>query len=191
MFWPVGYALVCFAVLTCARWLSPRLAALVLVLALGGQWLDLGPLRALVRSGLTRPPDRLVDSARWDATLDSAVHEIHVYPKFGCGQGPNRVRGVLAVQRYAAERRLRLNTGYIARYHPACDAVPREIAASDPRESVYVFLHDEPITVAPAAQFPPGSRLQCRDLDVALACRWLARKAPPLATWSAGVSSPR
>lgn len=173
MFWPVGYALVCFAVITSARWLSPRWAALLLALALGCQWVDLGPLRGLVRSGLRRPADRLVDSARWDATLGPAVRTIYLYPKFGCGRGVHQVRGVLAVQRYAAERRLRLNTGYIARYHPPCDAGPREIATSDPKESVYVFLHDEPVTASSADQFPPGSRLECRDLDVALACRWL------------------
>ena len=176
IFWPVGYALVCFAVLTCAHWLSPRWAALVLVLALGCQWLDLAPLRSLVRKGLRRPAERIVDSARWDTVLGPDVRAIYLYPKFGCGQGPYQVRGVLAVQRYAVERKLRLNSGYIARYHPPCDAGPREIAGTDPRESVYVFLHGEPVTAAPATQFPPGSRLQCRGLDVALVCRWLARE---------------
>jgi hypothetical protein len=173
MFWPVGYALVCFAVVTSARWLPPRRLALVLALALGLQWLDLEPLRGIVRTGLARPATRLVDSTLWDGALGPGVRTIYLYPKFGCGRGPNQFRGVVAVQRYAAERRLSLNTAYIARYHPPCDAGPREIAATDPTSSIYVFLRGESVTASPSDSFPPGARLQCRDLDVAVACRWL------------------
>jgi uncharacterized protein DUF6311 len=173
MFWPVGYALVCFAVVTSARWLPPRRLALVLALALGLQWLDLEPIRGIVRTGLARPAERLVDGALWDGALGPGVRTIYLYPKFGCGRGPNQVKGVLAVQRYAAERRLSLSTAYIARYHPPCDAGPREIAATDPASSVYVFLRGEAVTASPSDYFPAGTRLQCRELDVAVACRWL------------------
>jgi len=173
LFWLVGYALVCFAVVTSARWLPPRRLALVLALALGLQWFDLEPLRGIVRTGLQRPASRLVDGSLWDGALGPHVRTIYLYPKFGCGRGPNQVRGILAVQRYAAERRLDLNTAYIARYHPPCDDGPREIAATDPTKSIYVFLLGEAVTASPADAFPAGARLQCRELDVAVACRWL------------------
>ena len=172
-FWPVGYALACFAVVTSARWLPPRRLALVLALALGLQWFDLEPLRGIVRTGLARPAARIVDGALWDGALGPGVRTIYLYPKFGCGRGSNQTRGVLAVQRYAAERQLRLNTAYIARYHPPCDAGPREIAGTDPTASIYVFLLGEAVTASPERYFPAGARLQCRELDVAVACRWL------------------
>lgn len=177
MFWPVGYALVCFAVLTSARWLRPRLVTGVLAAALVLQWFDLQPLLDIVRTGLTRPASRIVDSALWDAALGPDVRTIYLYPKYGCSPAATPPHGILTVQRYAAERRLRLNTGYIARYHSPCDAVPHEIAVSDPRETVYVFLRGETATGAPADHFPPGARLQCRELDPAVACRWLGNAA--------------
>ncbi|MGH7340795.1 MAG: DUF6311 domain-containing protein, partial [Candidatus Rokuibacteriota bacterium] len=170
LFWLVGYALVCFAVLTAARWLGPRAGLTVLTTVLALQWLDLGPLREIVRTELKRPPDRIVEGALWDATLGPDVRMIYLYPKYGCGRGLSPLHGILAVQRYAAERRLRLNTGYIARYHPPCDDAPREIAASDPTHSVYVFVSGEPIAESAAAQFPPRARLHCRELDVVVAC---------------------
>ena len=68
---------------------------------------------------------------------------------------------------------MRLNTAYIARYHPPCDAGPREIAGTDPTASIYVFLLGEAVTASPERYFPAGARLQCRELDVAVACRWL------------------
>jgi hypothetical protein len=173
LFWPVGYALVCFAVVTSARWLPPRRLALVLALALGLQWFDLEPLRGIVHTGLRRPASRIVDGALWDGALGPHVRTIYLYPKFGCGRDPEEFRGYVAVQRYAAERRLRLNTAYIARYHPPCDTGPREIAATDPTSSIYVFLRGEAVTASPADYFPAGARLQCRELDVAVACRWL------------------
>ena len=174
MFWLVGYALVGFAVVTCARWLSPRVATGVLALALLLQWLDLAPLRDIVHAGLRRAPQRIVDGALWDAALGPDVRTIYLDPKYGCGRAENAHHVILAVQRYAAERRLRLSTGYIARYHPPCDTGPREIAASDPARSVYVFVRGEAAAASPQAQFPPGARLQCRELDIAIACRWLA-----------------
>jgi hypothetical protein len=173
LFWPVGYALVCFAVVTSARWLSPRRLSLVLALAFALQWIDLEPLRGIVRTGLARPASRLVDGALWDGALGPEVRTIYVYPKFTCGRGPNQLRGLLAIQRYASERRLALNTAYIARYHPPCDTGPREIAGTDPTSSVYVFLRGETVAASPADSFPAGARLQCRELDVAVACRWL------------------
>lgn len=179
MFWPVGYALVCFVVLTSARWLSPRGAAGVLTVALALQWFDLGPLRDAVQTLLTPPPDRILDSARWDAALDPDVRMIYVEPKYGCGRTDDSRPRILAVQRYVAERRLSMNTAYIARYRPRCDAGPREIAASDPRQSLYVFVRAEAAARAPAEQFPPGARLQCRELDVAVACRWVESPARP------------
>lgn len=179
MFWPVGYALVCFAVLTSARWLAPRGATVVLTLALALQWFDLGPLRDIVRMVETHAGPSVLDPARWDAALGRDVRMIYVEPKYGCERYPESSRGVLALQKYAAERRLSLSTAYIARYHPPCDAVPREVAASDPRQSLYVFLYPEEAAEVPSAHFPPGARLVCRELDIALACRWVASAARP------------
>jgi hypothetical protein len=172
-FWLVSYALVCFAVVTLARWLPPRLAGGVLASALVLQWLDLQPIHGPVRAELKRPPMRIVDSRLWDAALAPDVRTIYLEPPYGCGRAPHPHHGILAVQRFVAERQLRLTTGYIARYHPPCDAGPREIARSDPKQSVYVFLLGEAAADSPADYFPPGARLRCRELDIAVACRWL------------------
>lgn len=176
-FWPVGYALVVFAVLTSARWLRPRVAGCLLALALALQWVDLQPLYGMARPVLERPASRILDSALWDAALGRGVHTIYLHPKFGCGRTPNAHGVILAAQRYAAERRLRLSTGHLPRYRPPCDAGPREIAASDPTTSAYVFPHGEASAHEAADLFPRGARLQCRELDIAVLCRWLV--GPP------------
>jgi hypothetical protein len=178
-FWPMGYALVVFAVLTCTRWLPLRVAGCTLVLALALQWVDLQPVFGLARHALERPARRLIDSALWDEALGRGVHTIYIHPKLGCGRTPSAHRGILTVQRYAVERRLRLNTGHLPRYRPRCDAGPREIAASDPTTSAYVFLRGEASAHELVDRFPPGARLRCRELDIAVMCRWLGDGARP------------
>jgi len=179
LFWPVGYALVVFAVLTCVRRLPARVAGCTLALALALQWVDLQPVFGLVRHALERPARRLIDSALWDAALGREVHTIYIHPKLGCARTPDAYTGILAVQRYAAERRVRLNTGHLPHYRPRCDAGPREIAASDPTTSAYVFLRGEASPHELVDRFPPGARLRCHELDIAVMCRWLGRGTSP------------
>jgi hypothetical protein len=171
-FWPVGYALLVFAVVTSARWLSPRVAAMVLALALVLQLVDVQPISRRAHRMLGRPGSRLLDSARWDAALGPDIRAIHLYPKFGCVRTPAAHPGILAIQRHAAERRLRLNTGHLPRYRPSCDTGPREIRASDRATTAYVFVRGEASSRDLVAQFPIGARLECRELDIAITCRW-------------------
>ena len=93
-------------------------------------------------------------------------------PKYGCGGTPSAQGSIRAVQRYAAERRLRLNTGHIDRYQPPCDMGVRDIAGSDPTTSAYVFLHCEVAAQQARESFPAGAGLRCHELDIATLCRW-------------------
>jgi Family of unknown function (DUF6311) len=169
-FWPAGYALVVFAVLTSTRLLPQRLGIGVLALALVLQAADFQPLFGRAALELQRPSSRILDSHLWDTALGSGLHTLYLLPKFGCGRTPAAQHGILAVQRYAAERRLSLSTGHMARYQPPCDTGEREITASDRRTSAYVFLRGETNPVSDA--FPSGARLQCHELDIAVLCRW-------------------
>jgi Family of unknown function (DUF6311) len=171
-FWPLGYALTIAAVITCARWLTPWLAAACFAAALILQGVDLQPAYAIVRPSLERPAARILDSARWDTALGPGIRTLVVEPKYGCGRTAAAPRQIRALQRHAAERRLRLNTGHLDRYAPPCDTAARDIAGSDRRSTAYVFLRGEVAAEEVPRYFPAAARLSCEELDVATVCRW-------------------
>ena len=75
--------------------------------------------------------------------------------------------------KYAAERRLTLNTGYIARYTPDCNDVAEEIANAPTADAAYVFARIEyPNTDTVNAFFANDQKPYCQTLDFAIVCRY-------------------
>jgi len=169
-FWPVGYCLAILALLTLHRGLSRRTFAFAALLLVGLQLADLSDRYKILRASVTRDSPQPMDYAAWDARLGSEVEILYFYPKFKCGQQPHET--LLPVMRYAAERGLKLNTGYIARYTPDCRDEEREIAGSDYQHAAYVFARtDYPSLEAVMALFPKNIRIRCAEVQFAYLCQ--------------------
>ncbi len=168
-FWPVGYLL-----LVALWWLlyQQRANKRFLVVALSLTVLQVVDLSVVVRnlkSTLARPPAMHLKQELWDSAIPEYVKSLYFYPKFKCSKNPAHT-SLLPVMRYASERGLKLNTGYIARYTPACNDMAREIAGSVPAESAYVFVRSEFPDPGKIRKLIPGNSTQCTELDFALVC---------------------
>jgi hypothetical protein len=74
--------------------------------------------------------------------------------------------------RYAAERGLKLNTGYIARYTPDCNDVGREITGSETVSSAYIFARsDYPNQEHVEALFSKSTQIRCSEVQFAYVCQ--------------------
>lgn len=169
-FWPVGYALMIWT-LWVWRQQKPHLFFVGLVVSLLlVQGLDLRDRYRQLRATQSRPAHTVFSASAWDQALGHGVRHIYFYPKFKCGKDPHGT--LLPMMKYAAERKISLNTGYIARYTPDCHDVAREIATSDAADSAYVFVQTEfPDTRAIAAMLPVTDRLNCQSIQFAQVCR--------------------
>ena len=168
-FWPVGYCLVILSLLTLHRGLGKRAFALTALLLVGLQLADLDDRYKFLRSAETRDGPQLMDYITWDAFLGSEVKTLYFYPKFKCSKQSNQT--LLPVMRYAAERGLKLNTGYIARYTPDCSDVAREISTSIPQQAAYIFSRaDYPNLEAITTLFPKHIQVRCTPLQFAYVC---------------------
>lgn len=168
-FWLVAYVLTIASAITISRRFKGVALWLVFGVAVTIQVADRWPALKHLH-GLTSTPEMMVlNKAAWRMALGNDVHTIYFYPKMRCGKISNFYDTLLPVMRFAAENKMNLNTGYIARYAPACGTEASEIAASDPARSAYVFVNTEyaPETVT---QLLPAHRLQCRTVDFATVC---------------------
>lgn len=170
-FWLVVYAVTIFGVIAVARRVSGRRLWVLLGLVVGLQIADRLPGIQTLR-GLAAPSTALqLDKAAWTTALGRDTQTIYFYPKLRCAKNSNLYETLLPVMRYAAEHRLPLSTGYIARYAPDCAAMPEEARTSDPTHSAYVFVNAEYTPEAMQAMLPPARGWQCRTVDFATVCR--------------------
>jgi len=174
-FWPVGYILIIasffilFRVLSRRAFLFATLSILILQIA------DIEGIHKHLQITSVKEKQKRLDFTSWDATLGSNVKNIYFYPKFKCDTDP--LNTLLPVMLYASERRLNLNTGYIARYRPECNNIQEEIENSEPAISVYVFtLIDYPSLDKIKPFFSANSRVQCMRLEFAHVCKIISRE---------------
>lgn len=168
-FWPVGYLL-----LVALWWLiyQQRSSKRFLVLAVvftALQVVDLSEVLRNLQSTLSRPPAVHLKHEAWNAAIPDRVRSLYFYPKFKCAKNPAHT-SLLPTMHYASVRGLNMNTGYIARYTPACDDMASEIAGSVPAESAYVFVRSEYPDAGKVRSLIPGTSAQCTELDFALVC---------------------
>lgn len=169
-FWLVGYALLIFSVISVCRRLPRTMAAGLLIAATCLQFMDLWPALHKIRTLEPKPGARVIDDGAWKRALANQPRTLYFYPKFKCGRHSDFFITLLPVMRFAAERGLNINTGYIARHNPACELEAQEIAASDPTTSAYVFVTEEYTPERINTLFPAHWPLQCQPLDFATLC---------------------
>lgn len=119
-FWLPGYTIVLFAVLAYAkkqkaRWASPVFIGLALI-----QLVDLQNHHENISSYLHRPAAARGEIQIWDEYVPSDAEHLVFGPLFGCQDGPPT--DLLLAMRFAIDEGMTINTGYVARHAPACNA---------------------------------------------------------------------
>lgn len=172
-FWPVGYTVVIFTVVTLYRTTGRVLFGALMLGLLFIQINDLRDVRSNFIHVMNRPDTRVLSTEQWKAELGKDVEHLYFYPKFRC-PNPDVLQTLMPVMRYATERNLTLNTGYIARHQPACDNVSlqAEIKGADFSTSAFVFNQQVYASVeAITPLFPANTPLQCNRVDFAYVCK--------------------
>lgn len=169
-FWSVGYCVAIFSLLMLYRRLGRGVFVACVVVLIGLQLADLKPRYKLLKEAIAREVPQQMDYQTWDEALGANIRNLYFYPKFKCGQHPPH-DSLLPIMKYAGERHLNLNTGYIARYTPRCDDIAAEISSSALDTSAFIFVRKEFETLAAVeALLPAGELLRCRELDFAFVC---------------------
>lgn len=169
-FWPVGYALCIFALWMLYRGFRGGKFVVVCGLVLIVQMIDVSKDYRDLKHRLERQSLTVLDYTLWDAELKGRAEALYFYPKFKCGKSPV-FDTLLPVMRYTADRNLKLNTGYIARYTPQCDDVRDEIAHSDLNRSAYIFSRNEYSSLSVLTSFfPGGAETACKEVQFAYIC---------------------
>ena len=170
-FWPVGYALLIFSILRLSHVLKPGCLHGVLALALILQTADLWPRLSKVRRLEYGSANSVINFSEWDARMPKDVEAILFYPKFKCGKKTGILETILPVMRYASERGFKFNTGYIARHNPECGREREQIAASDYKKTVYVFVTQEYEPEGWMQFFLANWNIRCRPVNFATLCQ--------------------
>lgn len=170
-FWLVAYGLAVFAVVTVARHLSGRSAAVVLLIVALLQWWDLSPRHTSVKALASQSSKAIVNRDAWDAFLGDRVETINFYPVFRCGNKP-AYDTLLPIMRYAAERGLNLSTGYVARASKDCIDPRQGVPGAGDATIAHVFVRDEyPQMLDVARLFGVRADVDCVEIDFAFVCR--------------------
>ncbi|WP_312515957.1 DUF6311 domain-containing protein [Massilia sp.] len=167
-FWPVGYALVVFAVLGAARHLRAGQAAALLAAVVALQLWDLREHNVRVRATVAQAEGKLIDTARWNAFLGTDIKALHHYPPFRCGQTA-AAEALLPVMAYAVRHGYPLSTGYVARASKPCDNYGAEIARLPASTAVSFEKHTFPQQQDAERLMGPGAL--CADMGIVFLCR--------------------
>lgn len=169
-FWPVAYGLVIWALWVWYQNFPRRIFVVLTLLMVALQLADLTGIYQELRTRQGRPAHAILDTKQWDAALEKTPETIYFYPKFKCGKDPHGT--LLPMMKYAAERQIRLNTGYVARYTPDCKDTAQEIAGSETTQSAYVFAKTEfPDINVINILIPHTDRITCQTVQFAHVCR--------------------
>jgi hypothetical protein len=176
-FWPVGYALTAFAVISLQRYLAPRRAAVVLLALLALQFWDLAPHRHRVRESVSVGARERLHEPLWNAFLGPDVTALQVYPPFGCDKGP-ALHTLLPTMMYAVKHRMTVSTGYVARVKKPCDNYAAEIAGITSPATAFVFIKNDFADLGAVEQLLGGApAAACVEADFA----WLCKRPGPIA----------
>lgn len=176
-FWLVSYAIVIFSVIGIYRLLPRHWAHGGFVVALVLQMLDLRPYIDEVRYLQPKANAIVIDTAAWSEAIPLGTTTLYYFPKFKCAKRSDFFNTLLPVMQLASARKLNINTAYIARYNPECNTEARDIAASNPQTSVYVFAREDYSAEAIRSFFPADWPMQCREQDFAVICQPAPRAA--------------
>lgn len=186
-FWPVGYAIVIFSIVTVFRYAQKK-KIVILLAALLLQVADLHQQQDILMATIGRDTRKLIELQQWKSTpleevkyvyidlqhwkntLGDTIKHIYFYPKFRCGKLPPHDT-ILPTMLYASQNAITLNTGYIARYQPNCDDIAAEIQNSDFKNSVYLFAKEEYTQEQAKSFFAKDKTIECNLLDSVRVCK--------------------
>lgn len=169
-FWLVGYALIIFSVITIVRRLARLAAVSILITATCLQVVDLWPQLHQLRDIQPKAGAEVINFEAWDRAFSNQTQTIYFFPKFKCGRKTDLFVTLLPVMRYASERQLNINTGYIARHNPTCERTAEEIANSNPATSAFVFATQEYGPERIREMLPADWQVECETQDFATIC---------------------
>jgi len=176
-FWLVGYVLCVISLYHSFRKLSVIKFGLLVVAVFVVQVVDMQRVYLGLQARINRQDPVVINQEKWREALGVKTEVIYVYPKFKCGKDTEKL--LVPFMKYASEHRLKMNTGYIARYTPDCGDVQQEIENSNPTNSAYVFntvaFPEEKLATQ---LFPLNWKTQCVNIDIAYICRARERIAP-------------
>jgi hypothetical protein len=181
-FWPVGYALTIAAIVLLYRRLPKPVFALAMLVMIVVQVTDMSIERHRLIDDAKRPATPILNQAAWDAQIKDDIRYLYFFPKFRCGRSDMILSTLMPTMRYAVEHGLKINTGYVARANSDCavESTQAEIANTDTRHSLYVFVKgDFPEVSQALALFPADKRPNCIELDYAHVCKFQVDKERP------------
>jgi hypothetical protein len=169
-FWPVGYGLAIASILIIYRNFKRYYFVAFCLILIILQILDVGDrYRVLVDTSRREFVEKL-DYTLWDNVIHKNINKLYYYPKFKCGLNPHET--LLPVMRYAAERNLNLNTGYVARYTPSCTTVETDIKEADKNISAFIFSKlDYPDLGEVADLFSKIEGYSCSEVQFSYICQ--------------------
>jgi hypothetical protein len=175
-FWPVGYVLTAFAVVSLVRYLPPRAAgALLLALLCLHAW-DLGPHAKRVRASVSVGATERLHVAQWDGFLGADTKALQMYPPFGCSKAV-ALHTLLPAMNYAAQRQMTISTGYVARVKKPCDNYAQEIAGIRAPDTAFVFIKEDFVDLNAVRELLGDAAATCIEADFA----WLCKRQPAVA----------
>jgi len=177
-FWLVAYTLLILSLYKTYQAFKPSQFSLLALGMIVIQVFDLQGVYQGLSFRLHREDPPVMNASQWDEALGTDVRVLYAYPKFKCGKDPQNT--LLPLMKYASERHLKLNTGYIARYTPDCHDMKAEVALSNPASSAYVVSR-EALNEGEAVEaiFPKSWTVRCEHIDFAQVCRVTRWKETP------------
>jgi len=170
-FWPVGYAVTAFTVISLQRYLAPWRAAVVLLALLYLQFWDLAPHRQRVRESVSVGAQERLHETLWSGFLGKDFKALQVYPPFGCNKGP-ALQTLLPTMMYAVKHQMTVSTGYVARVKKPCDNYAQEIASIHSPATAFVFIKDDFADLNVVHQLLGGATAAtCIEADFAWLCK--------------------
>lgn len=173
-FWPVGYCVVIFAIVTLYKRLTTLAFTGCMVVLVMLQISDLSNLRHRLVDTAKRPAATVLTQPAWNEQATREIQYLYFFPKFRCGRADLTHSTLLPTMRYAVVRNIKINTGYVARANSNCSVenIKAEIAASAPNHSLYVFVKgDIPNMEQVHALFSISQQPTCKEIDFAYVCR--------------------
>jgi len=169
-FWPIAYALTIFVFICVYRLYTKRTANIILCVVCALQIIDLSPLIMQTRALLSRISPPIIDHMEWQKLLPPQTQTLYLYPKLKCNKNSSFLEIQLPFMRYASENHFNINTGYIARYNPACSQEALEIAQSNFQSSAYIFVNAEYSDSTIESFFPSQKAFTCEKFKSVTLC---------------------
>ncbi|MEZ8169580.1 MULTISPECIES: DUF6311 domain-containing protein [unclassified Vibrio] len=170
-FWPVGYAIAIYSIVVISRYCTStststrkRYFGLGIILIFTAiHIVDLKGRLNVFSSVVSQNSTSILTPSKVELATGEGVSMIYFYPKFRCPTKSSPHNTLLPLMKYASERDIKLNTGYIARYQASCSDVEEEISLAINESSAFVFASDDyPNVTSIQGLFPKDVKIICK-----------------------------